>query len=53
MAKRMHESVGPLTIFILSIVIAILGIVKPDTGMIFMLLAIFVICSAIFVKMHS
>jgi len=53
MAKIMYHSAWPLTIFILAIVIAILGIVRLETGSIFMLLAIFLICSAIFVKIHD
>jgi hypothetical protein len=46
-----HPHVGwPLTIFILAIVIAILGLTSVELGTIFLLLAIFLVLAASFIR---
>ncbi len=51
MKKNKGHVAWPLTIFILSILVAILGIVKKDYGVTFLLLSIFLIQSATFIKL--
>jgi hypothetical protein len=49
--KKNHPHVGwPLTIFILSVIIALLGLIKTEASMTFLLLSIFLINAAMFIQ---
>ncbi len=53
MAKTIKHPVGwSLTIFILAIIVAILGLIKAELSVTFLLLAIFLMSAATFIKSH-
>jgi hypothetical protein len=52
LAKGKHPEGWSITIFILAVIVAILGLVKADMANTFLLLSIFLMSAATFIRTH-
>ncbi len=52
LAKERHPSGWSIAIFILAVIVAILGLVKADMANTFLLLSIFLMSAAAFIRTH-